>query len=431
MSRLTRRKILKTAGAGSLIALAGCTEGDGEGDGNGDGGTPTGGNGGSTPSGNGDTVTVGILAPQAGPFAVAGESVQAAAEAAIEKKNEDGGVGGQDIEYFVRDTGTDPEVGSRAARELIEEEDVSLLTGTASSSVGLAVSAVADELDAMFVSQGGSSDLTGAECRRVTFMANPSVYQNVVALGNFAIGNLGDTVYTITNNYAAGESSLEASNEIVPENGGEAVGNSYVDFGQTDMSSEITQAMGSGADIMWAHVYASDIATLFQQGREYGLFDEMEVLSTAPTLDAYSTIGQEAIAGHYATLMYYWGADNDPAREFAERVRDLIDRPPDIHGSIYPGVHTALTVMDEVGDAHATDDIVSELEGREFTLKVFGPERNGQYFRECDHRAPIPVPIGEAKQPGEPEEEFDMFDIVEYADAEEVVKPCNETGCNL
>ena len=101
-----RRLFLKATGLGATgltAGLAGCTspsDGDGGDGGGGDGGGGDGGGGGIP-----DIIRVGALGPAEAPF---GASILNSAELAAEEMNENGGIGGADVEIVTADTKDDP-----------------------------------------------------------------------------------------------------------------------------------------------------------------------------------------------------------------------------------------------------------------------------------------------------------------------------------
>lgn len=103
--RLDRRDLLKYTGAGTAAAaVAGCKSRQ-------DPSTPADDPDGSTGDGSapleGQTVTIGVLAPQPGTFPI-GTSMTRSARLALEKINNEGGVAGATLEMEVGDTGLAP-----------------------------------------------------------------------------------------------------------------------------------------------------------------------------------------------------------------------------------------------------------------------------------------------------------------------------------
>src|SRR4051812_6269952 len=74
-----------------------------------------------------DAVTVGVLLPFTGERASLGPRVEPALLMARDAINDAGGIAGHPLELAVRDTHSDVELGSVAARELLDDGVVALL----------------------------------------------------------------------------------------------------------------------------------------------------------------------------------------------------------------------------------------------------------------------------------------------------------------
>jgi branched-chain amino acid transport system substrate-binding protein len=92
---------------------------------------------GEAPEGDG-VFTVGYLLPQTGQLSFLGPPMIGGVEMAVSEINEAGGVLDGDVELIEADDGTDPDVASAAADDLLAE-NVDVVVGAAASSVSLAV----------------------------------------------------------------------------------------------------------------------------------------------------------------------------------------------------------------------------------------------------------------------------------------------------
>jgi branched-chain amino acid transport system substrate-binding protein len=191
--------------------------------------------------------------------------------------------------------------------------------------------------------------------------------------------------------------------------------------------------MDSGADTMLTNVYAGDLATLLSQAREFGAYQKMDIACSSIDLESIYQLGNETIRGLYGSPQGWWTQENDRFQnEFLPAFREQLDRMPGQGApNIYAGMWEAFTVMEEVGDFTASEEIVRELEGREWAIKTYGEDRDGQYYRKCDHRCPLPIPVAEAKSADDAENQYDLFNILDYVPAEDATRACEDTGCSL
>jgi branched-chain amino acid transport system substrate-binding protein len=345
---VSRRQTLRLAGAGAVVALAGCSSGDNSGDGgtNGNGGN-NGNNGGTTNQGSEDAFTIGVLQDITGangpefahmgltgllsgfayknnqdsPPALAGETPQInwtdegyGTDPAVlmEDLNGEGirytvedieGAGSVEIELLIRDTASDAETAASVASDLIDQCD--LLYGTSSSDGIVRVNnIVLNQTDVpMFVGQGSTSQITAdsAQCRDQLFRAtennamvsragalslveNPDI--NKVAL----LGVDSSFGRDVIGNYRSifdTEGSIEYVEEFVPVGLVTEGWRELLDglFGP-DGSDQDTDAVVIGATGQTATFYAE----AFLEG-EY----EQETFSQAPSRLTFRQVGESAL----------------------------------------------------------------------------------------------------------------------------------------
>ena len=110
------------------------------------------------------TIRIGYLDSLSGPFAVGGIPQLNGARLALEDANRRGRAR---YELVVGDDNTKPAVGLTEARRLVEVEKVDVLVGGASSAVGNAVSAYAENAGILYVAVGThDTAMTGAKANR-------------------------------------------------------------------------------------------------------------------------------------------------------------------------------------------------------------------------------------------------------------------------
>src|SRR5699024_8784167 len=96
----------------------------------GGGSTDTANEGGTTDSessDDGETIKIGIIADLSGPGAPLGPATYNAAELAVAKINEEGGVLGKQVELLTGDSASDPQVANEQAEMMYESNGVDAL----------------------------------------------------------------------------------------------------------------------------------------------------------------------------------------------------------------------------------------------------------------------------------------------------------------
>jgi len=211
---VSRRSLIRTAGAAGIAGLAGCTGG--------------GGNGGGGGGGNGDApseLKIGIQVPQSGPYGSSGQAVADAMKLAAQDAIEAGEF--ENIETSVKDTQTDPSTGRQKAQEHIND-GADTLAGNISSATALSVGELAQRNDMVYNCVAGSNAVTGSECRKSTFAWSDSAVMQLGGALGYVLDNdiaSGNDIYIISADYAWGQSLAKwVEEQIAPANDLNVVG---------------------------------------------------------------------------------------------------------------------------------------------------------------------------------------------------------------
>ncbi len=97
-----------------------------------------------------DQVRIGAMFPQSGDLAFEATEALQGVEVAVELFNEDGGLDGTPVELVDADA-PDPEAGTSAVRQLVEEDEVDVIVGTYASAIASAAVPAAQRLDTLYL----------------------------------------------------------------------------------------------------------------------------------------------------------------------------------------------------------------------------------------------------------------------------------------
>lgn len=375
------------------------------------------------------TLKVGGLYALSGPYSTIGTDQQVATEVAIKHLKEDDA--NISFDHIGVDTKLDPTEGLRAAKDLVENENVDVLTGTASSSVAKAVQNYAKKTQTPFmITTSTSQSLTGSSCNEYTFRSNTHAYQNQKADAEWAMKNLGKRYVTMGADYSWGHESVEAFVEVASEHGGERVDQVWPKLGAKDYSSHLQKVASTDADLLVIRASGTDGIRSAKQVASFGIKDQMDVITNQTSIAAQGA--GDALIGNYGMVPYHWNltseqTGNDKNERFVSDFRSVGDgsRPSTYGATSYVGLQFFAKAAMESGSTNAAD-LVPALEGLSYeSLK--GPVT----IRECDHQTQqniwstvqvasdgtdvnYPVPKYNAKHP-----------------AGTNLKPCEESGCTF
>ncbi|WP_123620518.1 ABC transporter substrate-binding protein [Halorubrum sp. CSM-61] len=428
-----RRTVLKRAGGGALGAaslslLAGCADdGGGDGDGDGDGSGNGDGDDGDLNSGDvGDNpVRIGFLIPQTGIFAAQGEAMERGAETTLHQLNEEvGGILDRDVAGFIEDTEGDPGQGRDMARRHVETNDVDVLIGAVSGAVNLSIADYAHDEGVPYFAYGGPEEITGSECRPTTFRYQYSDSQIARTGAKWALENLGENVWIHVADYAFGQSisrewkkAFEASDleyNIVDE--------TQTPLGHDDYSSVLSQIQSSEADWVLQGFSGSDAVNFLSQSTQFGL--EQDIMSTTNTYRPLREGAGSSAVGTYTTIRYEPTYDTEANQTLVDLHTELHDQPPTDFALVIWSSLLRYAEAAEAAGSVETEAIIGELEGME-SEEPMGPAT----MRECDHQAMRKGFVGRITEPNE--HDWPGQEIVGELGAEEVTRPCTDTGCEM
>lgn len=415
-SYTNRRSILKAAATGTAAAtLAGCLGDDDD-----------------------DVVRIGNVTSLSGAYATLGEFATTGVELAVDELNENGGIDGREVEVVTKDDENDQTEAIRATRELIEDDNVHLVTNVISSATSLAVSAECADLGVPYLSTiNGTERLTGEDCNSYTFRTNSQAPQAAFACMQYLVEERDmETFYIIGSDYAWGHAVRDFTEQQLEELGldpDEAiVDTEFAPLEEEDYSTRITNAINSGADVCWSILAGTPAVQFLSQGDDYGLGDEM--LISGPTInqvDHLRSLGEDAV-GVVGGSRWAYSVDKPRSTEFTEKYLDEHGELPQVFAAeAYIGANAFAAAVEEAGTVDP-DTVVDTWPGLTWDTL----DKDGTEMRECDHQAMVPFYITEIVSEDEydgpfaGEAEEGVYPEVQAEYGDEMFRDCDATGCD-
>src|SRR5215213_9319867 len=150
------------------------------------------------------SVKLGVLNDRSGVYSdPAGQGSIIAARMAVEDfKPTEKGI---KVEIIAADHQNKPDVGASIARQWYDQEGVDVILDVPTSSVALAISALARDRNKIFISSGGgTSDLTGTQCSPNTIHWTYDTWALANGTATAMVKRGGDTWFFVTADYAFG-----------------------------------------------------------------------------------------------------------------------------------------------------------------------------------------------------------------------------------
>ncbi|MBN9559281.1 MAG: ABC transporter substrate-binding protein [Alphaproteobacteria bacterium] len=338
-----------------------------------------------------------------------------------------GKVLGKPIEVLSADHQNKADIGSAIARKWIDEGKVDVITNVANSAVALAVQTVAREKNRILINTAAaSSDFTGKACSPVGFGWTYDTYALASGTGRALVKQGGNTWFFLTADYAFGHSLERDTSRFVEQAGGKVLGSVKVPLSNSDFSSFLLQAQGSGAKVVGLANAGGDFINSVKQAAEFGIVARGQRLAALlVVIQDVHALGLKAAQGLVTTDFGYWDL-NDETRAFSKRFMEKHGTPPNfIHFTDYGATLHYLKAVQAAG----TDDtkaVVAKM--RE--LRINDPVTKDGWIR-ADGRVMRNAYLVEVKKPEESKGPWDVYKILATIPPDESIRPLDQGGCPL
>lgn len=272
-----------------------------------------------------EPVTIGMVTTLSGPPGYLGEDMRDGFNLAIQQEN--GQLGGVDVELIVEDDGLNPGNAKQIAERLVRRDNAEILTGVIFSNVQPAVAPVAFENGRFYVSSNaGPSPMAGAGCHENYFVSswqNDAMHE---AAGIAANGAGYERAVVMVPNYQAGKDAVAGFKRFFE---GEIVEEIYTQLNQADYAAEIARIRSDAPDVLFYFLPGGMSINFLKQYDQSGLMDEIPVIAPMVSMEARILAGiGDAALGMQATA--HWNADLDNAanQRFVSDFRQTYDREP-------------------------------------------------------------------------------------------------------
>ncbi len=309
-------------------------------------------------------VKIGLSIPLSGVYSSLGEDMEQGFQLFLDEN--DGQLGGRDIEIVKADEGETPQTGVPATTKLVTQDQVSAVVGIVSSAtaLGLKDTFVQSEVP-LIIANAGADELTTPASPYIwrTSFTNGQVAE---ALGAAVAEELGgDPIYLMAADYAAGQESVAGFKKSFTAAGGKIAGEAFTPFGTTsDWQPYLSKVRSSGAKGVYVFYAGAEAVNFVKQYDSFGLGKDIQLygagfLTEGGALDAQgkSALGVQTSL-HYSNLL-----ESDRNAEFVQAYEEAYDEPPTVYAV---QAYDAAAVLDKaIESAESTDGagIAEALEG--------------------------------------------------------------------
>ena len=257
---------------------------------------------------------------------------------------------GHEIELTVEDDQQKPDVAVQISDEMIQSEEVDVLTGIIFSNLAMAVVPAATAQGKFYLSANAApSQLAGRGCHPNYFSVS---YQNDnlhEAAGAYANDAGYGRVFIMAPNYPAGQDSLTGFKRFYE---GELAGEVYTQLGQTDYAAEIAQIRASEADAVFFFLPGGMGISFLKQYDQSGVETPLIGPAFSFSQDILPAVGEAAL-GVRNTAQWSPDLENEANASFVETFEEAYGRLPSLYAA--QGFDTANLLLSALAVAHPSD----------------------------------------------------------------------------
>jgi branched-chain amino acid transport system substrate-binding protein len=372
-------------------------------------------------------VKIGILNDRSGLYAdLGGEGSTVAAKLAIEEFK--AAEKGLKVEVVSADHQNKSGIAVNKAREWYDREGVDAIFDVPNSGVALAISALTQEKNKVFIDSGAaSSDLTGSKCSPNTLHWTYDTWELAHGTGSAIVKAGGSTWFFLTASDAFGQALERDTAAVVTAGGGKVMGSVRHPLNTQDFSSFLLQAQSSGANVVGLANAGGDTVTSIKQASEFGIVQGGQKLAGLLVFisDVHS-LGLKTAQGIVLTSPFYWDL-NDNTRVFSDRfMKETNRRPTMVQAGVYSAVLHYLKAVQAVGSAKDALAAVAKMKEMPAEDQAFGKSTV-----RADGRVIHDSYLFEVKKPEESKGPWDYYKPISTTPAEKAFRPMSEGGCPL
>ena len=341
----------------------------------------------------GEPIKIGILDPLSSPYNTSSIHDIHGANVAVDLFNKKGGVLGRPVMILEADDASNPDTAVKVATKFIKEDRVDVLMGTFNGDCALAVSALAQMENTLFMVTGAYiPELTGVACNVHTFVFMPSARMMAQAVAPHIAKAYGTRWYMITAATVDGKAAAQAMLDAGKPQGVDFVGETVAPFGATDFAPAFTEAKAKNPTAIILNLYGWDLVHAL---RAYAKLELAKDKIGVGGMISGEQIGRPL---GYANNAGIWGLiwnpkiNTDGSRRFIQGVIDKYNHTPT--SRCYLGYAAMTQILEAIQRAGTTDSaaLIKALEGYEFD----GLKEGKSTFRASDHQHVQDVLVGEA-----------------------------------
>lgn len=289
---------------------------------------------------------------------------------AIAAINEGGGVLGRELVLHDYDTQSKIELYSRYAQEIGVNEDIAAVvacfTGASREAARPVLSRFGKLLFFPTIDEGG-------ECDRYTFMQGTDCLQQEGPLIEWAVKNVGKTMYVVAADYVYGHVATSWTKWLSEKFGMGIVGIEFIPLEVSDFSSTIRKIQSAGPAVIMSNLVGNSHIAFYRQFAAAGLNKSIRIVSPIVGLgNEQLVLSAEEARDIVVAFSYFETLDNPQNAEFIAGYRKMYPDSapvPDTPAQVWIAWHQWKMAVEKAG----TTELMPVVQALESGFEYVGP----------------------------------------------------------
>ncbi len=379
-----------------------------------------------------DTVSIGLLAPELGPYGKEGIDQRRAAEMAVEEINGAGGILGKKINLIERDTKSNPRIAKENAIELFDKNDVQMIFGGVASPVAVTLGRLARSKEKIyFATLAYSTDLTVEEGHKFIFRECSDSRMSAGVLSGYLKKNFsGKKYFYVTTDDNWGFTTEEAFRKSTGTTDRDVHRGFLAKLWADDFKGILSLAQESNVDVLVLVLFGRDLEIAVTQAYEMGLKKKMQIVVPNMTDDMAMGAGPEAMEGILSTTPWYWKLpfeqNYSQGIAFVKKFEEKYKRYPTTSGASAYVILYQYKEAVEKAKTFETAEVIKALEDHKYT-----GVKDEQQWRALDHQSLqsiFAVRCKKAEEVKKDKYQMDYFEVINKMNSQEAAMTAEEWG---
>lgn len=367
------------------------------------------------------TIKLGVVNIDTGPFAVSGAYVNDGAAFAVEQLNAKGGALGRKYELITQNHAGTPASAIAAASRLVEQQGVSFFTGLNPSGTSLAIASKMSGMNALFIdATAASDDLTGKNCGPNYFRIGITDGMQVNAFRELAQQSGIKTWDLLMADIAVGHDTAKRFTAAMEASGGKVNKTLFAPITASDLGSYIAQLLDKPSEGLLMYYPSSGGIALIKQQQAFNLFEKYKtVLSASMVNEILIGAHGDASVGLWSAQSYFWSIPGERNAAFVKAFEERYKRKPTyidadaymsfdlVHQAILKANSADVTAVRNALAGLKANTVIGEVEMRAADHQLLRPLIVVQAVKAADGKGEIAmrsiVPTAKIAPPASPE----------------------------